>query len=104
MSSPGKATFGSCTVIGGETLPPASGGARALCLAIERAIKAQAPTARHTVEVQVISGSRLSAAVVVNGEALPDQRFAVMDGHLSSAAIERFAHSVATAVAEASKR
>jgi hypothetical protein len=67
-------------------------------------VKAQAPTVRYQAEVKVISGSRLSAALVVNGKALPEQRFAVMDGRLSSGAVERFAQAVASAVAEAAKR
>jgi hypothetical protein len=103
MSSTGSARFGACTIIGGDSLPPVSGGSEGVCRAIERAVKAQAPTVRYQAEVKVISGSRLSAALVVNGKTLPEQRFAVMDGRLSSGAVERFAQAVASAVAEAAK-
>lgn len=104
MSKSGTARFGDCAVIGGDSLPLASGGSAALCSAIDRAIKAQAPTARYRVDVKVASATRLSAGLIVNGQALPEQRFAVMDGHLNSVSVEHFAHAVAAAVAEAAKR
>src|SRR5439155_10271 len=39
-----------CRVTGGELLPPSSGGAEALCAAIERAVSAQAPRMSYSVE------------------------------------------------------
>lgn len=99
-----KASFGNCTVVGGEILPAASGGSNALCSAIERAVKAQAPTAHYSVKVRVISSSRLSAVIVVNGIELPEQRFAVMDRDLTPASMDHFAQSLALVASEAAKR
>ena len=100
MSGSGTARIGPCTVIGKDSLPASSGGANALCGAIERAIKAQAPTVHYSVEVKVISASRLSAVLVVNGKTLPEQRFAVMDRELNPGSIERFAQSLALVVGQ----
>lgn len=104
MSGIDKARFGHCTVIGGENLPVTSGGSGSLCRAIESAISAQAPTVQHHVDVKVISRSRLSAVVVVNGRTLPDQRFAVMDGELTPGSFEHFAQSLALLVGQAEKK
>lgn len=93
-----------CRVVNGQTLPLASGGSTAICAAIERAIASQAPAAHYSVEITVLSPSRLAATLVVNGRSLPEQKFAVMDSELSRATIERFAQSLALAVAEASGR
>lgn len=103
MSATGVARFGACTVVGADNLPKTSGGSEGLCRSIERAIKAQAPTAQYRVEVRVISSSRLAAELVVNGHTLPEQRFAVMDGELRQGSIDRFAQSLALAVGEAAK-
>lgn len=103
MNTPGKATFGHCTVIGSGTLPAAVGGGEALCRSVEAAIKAQTPTSDYTVEVKVMSPSRLSADLVVKGHKLPEQRFAMMDGTINPGSIQRFAESLARVVAEAAK-
>jgi hypothetical protein len=94
---------GHCTVLAGEKLPPASGGAQQLCDIIERAIGTAAPRAAYRAEITVISPARLSATLVVNGRPLPKQKFAIMDRQLNRGAIERFAHSLAEQVAKATK-
>lgn len=103
MSMNGKVQLGTCTVVGGDNLPAGSGSAEALCAAIERAIAVRAPTARYKVEVKVISASRLSAGLTVNGRALPEQRFAVMDRGLNPGSIERFVESLTEVVVKAAK-
>ena len=55
-------------------------------------------------EVRELSPSRLAATLVVNGKTLPEHKFAVMDSSLSPEAVERFAHSLALAAADAAKR
>jgi hypothetical protein len=83
---------------------PGAGGAQAICTAIERAITSRAPQARVSVEVHVLTPSMLAAAIVVNGRALPERRFAVTDRQLNPSSIQRFAESIATAVADAAER
>jgi len=92
-----------CQVIGAEKLPAAAGGAEAICAAVQHAISAQAPGVRYRAIVKVVGPARLTTALVVNGHQLPDQNFAVMDRNLNPASLERFAHSIAAAVAKASK-
>lgn len=103
MTAPAQA-HGSCRVIGGEKLPAGSGGADAICAAIQRAAAAKAPGVRYNAEIRVLSSSMLAANLVANGRKLPEQKFAVMDRAISASAIERFADAVATALAEAGKR
>jgi hypothetical protein len=62
-----------------------------------------APAARYSAKVTVISRSRLAATLIVNGRALPEQKFAIMDRELNAGAIERFAHSLAAEIAKAAK-
>ena len=50
-----------CRIVGGDKLPERSGGAAALCTAIERAAASKAPGVAYTVEVKVLSSSRLAA-------------------------------------------
>ena len=95
---------GRCNVVSGEKLLAASGGGRAICEAVEGAIAAAAPHARYTAEVRVLSSTRLAAGLVVNGRALPEQKFAIVDSELNAGSIRRFAQSIATQVAEAAKR
>jgi hypothetical protein len=95
---------GSCQVTAGEKLPAASGGADAICAAIQRAAAAKAPDVRYSAEIRVLSSSMLAANLVADGRKLPEQKFAVMDHEISASTIERFAEAVATALAEASKR
>lgn len=92
-----------CTVIAGEKLPAASGGAGELCNAVERAIGSAAPHIPYKAQITVVSPARLSATLVVNGHALPEQKFAIMDRELNPGAIERFANSLAKVVAKAAK-
>ena len=47
--------------------------------------------------------ARLSARLIVNGHALPEQHFAVMDRELDPGSISRFAQSLAAEVAKAAK-
>ena len=92
-----------CQVVGGEKLPAASGGSKAVCAEIERAVAELAPRANYSAEVKVLSKSRLAATLIVNGRALPEQRFAIMDSDLDAGAIQRFARSLAAEVAKAAK-
>ena len=43
----------------------------------------------------------LATRLMVNGRALAEQKFAVMDDNLNKGSIERFAQSIAAAVAKA---
>jgi hypothetical protein len=92
-----------CRVVGGDKLPAASGGAAALCAAIEQAVAARAPGVTVSVEVRALSASRLAAALVVNGRALPEQNFASMDRDLDAGSFERFAAALADQVAKAQR-
>lgn len=92
-----------CRVLGGEKLPAATGGAKAVCAAVEKAVAARAPNIRYSAEVKVQSPSRLAATLVVNGRALPEQKFGVMDRELGEGSIKRFANSIAAEVAKAAK-
>jgi hypothetical protein len=102
MSASG-APSGHCRVVAGEHLLGGAGGAAAVCLEIERAIAAAAPRAKYSVLVKAMPHARLSAALTVNGHALPEQNFAVMDGELDSASVHRFGQSLAAQVAKAAK-
>jgi hypothetical protein len=103
MSTAGERPARNCRVIGGEKLPAAAGGSTELCARIERAIAAATPNAHYTAEVRVLSPSRLSALLTVNGRILPEQKFAVMDRDLNPQSIERFAQSLAAVVAKTAK-
>jgi hypothetical protein len=92
-----------CTVLAGEKLPVSSGGAQQLCESVEQAIGTAAPNVAYQVQITVLSPARLSATLVVKGRTLPEQKFAIMDRELNRGAIERFAHSLAEAVAKAAK-
>jgi hypothetical protein len=94
---------GRCQIVAGEKLPSSIGGSTAVCAEVERAIAATAPNAQYRVEVKVLSKSRLSASLIVDGHALPEQNFAIMDSELDAGAIQRFAASLARAVAGAAK-
>ena len=102
MSSAGQAQP-HCRVVAGEKLPASSGGAEAICAAIEAAVAAEAPNARFTAEVKVLKPWMLATSLVVNGKALPEQKFAVTDRELTRSSIKRFATSIAAKIAEASK-
>jgi len=92
-----------CRVLAGEKLPAASGGPDAICSAIEKAVASVAPNIRFSAEVTVLTPSMLSTSLLVDGRALPEQKFAVMDRELNEASIERFANSIAATVAQASR-
>lgn len=99
-----KAAQRSCRVVEGEKLLAGSGGANALCAQVKRAIAAAAPKARYKAEVKVLPRSRLSTTLVVNGRALPEQKFAAMDSELTESMIRNFAEGLATTVAGAAKQ
>lgn len=92
-----------CRVVGGEKLTAESGGSSALCVAVEKAIRASAPRTRYDAEVRVLSPSRLSATLIVEGRRLPEQKLAIMDRTITAAAVERFAQALAAEVAKAAK-
>lgn len=103
--SPQPAAGVTCRVAEGVKLPAGSGGADALCSAIEAAAAAQAPQASASVEVRVPAPSRLSATVTMaDGRTLPEQKFASSDRDLTQGSFERFADAVAAAIAEAARR
>lgn len=90
-----------CRVVGTEKLPPETGGMAGICAAVEQAVAARAPNVAYSAEVKVISASKLTASLIVNGKSLPEQRFAVMDRRLNASAIQHFAEGLATEVAKA---
>jgi hypothetical protein len=94
---------GHCQVTGSDKLATSSAGFNTICDEVERAIAANAPGVRYSAEIKIISASRLAAGLIVNGQKLPVQNFAVMDGNLSTASIKRFATALAVAVLKASK-
>ncbi|MDQ3144447.1 MAG: hypothetical protein M3Q57_06155 [Pseudomonadota bacterium] len=96
---------GPCRVIGAAKLPAASGGADALCSAIEHAVSTASPSAGYSVEVQVLSPSSLAATIRTgDGRVLPVQKMAVSDAKLTKGSIERFARAIAMALAQAGER
>lgn len=90
-----------CTVTGVEKLAPAIGGEAGVCVQIVRAMATAGPTGRYEVDIKVLSKSRLTADMVVDGRIVPEQHFAIMDSELNVDAIQRFAASIAVAAAEA---
>jgi hypothetical protein len=100
MSSPnGQSTR--CQVLDGDKLPAQSGGPRALCEAIERAVSQKVPRAAFSVEVRVLSPTRLAATLTVEGRKLPEQNFASMDRQLDGGSFGRFAAAIADQAAKA---
>ena len=91
-----------CRVIAGEKYLGTS--KKTLCREIEAAIAAEVPGARYTAEVKALSPTRLTAQLVVNGRALPEHKFAVMDADLGIESMKRFARSLAADVAKAVKK
>lgn len=89
-----------CEVEGAERLPAGSGGAPALCAAIDRAMRDLAPGAGQRVEVRVLSASRLSATLTMaDGTRLPEIGQAKFDRPLDPASFERLAMALARAAA-----
>lgn len=93
-----------CRVIGGEALPAASGGADALCAAIEQAAATRAPGVKYSAEVRVLPRSRLVAMLTADGRKLPDQKFAAMDREITRDSLQRFAEAIAAALSEGRAR
>lgn len=92
-----------CRVNGAAKLPADSGGADALCAAIEQAVSAASPGAR--VEVQVLSPYSLAATIrTADGRVLPEQKMAVSDRKLTKGSIERFARAIGAALVQAGDR
>ena len=86
-----------CQVLDGEKLPAQSGGAAALCAAIERAVASSASDVAFTVQVTVGSLSMLSADVTLSdGRKLPSLRMAEMDRPISKSTFDRFGAAVAS--------
>ena len=88
-----------CSVVDGNKLPVESGGAGALCAAIESAAAKRAPGVDYSVEVKVQSSSRLAAELVREGHALPQQNYATMDRALTRQSFDRFAAALADRIA-----
>ena len=88
-----------CRVVDGAKLPAESGGADALCAAIERAISSRAPGVAFSAEIRVLSSSRLAATLTRDGRTLPEQNFASMDRDLTASSFDRFAETLANQVA-----
>lgn len=104
MTTAGLGSPSKCEIVEGKKYLGGGIKAQTICSTIETAIAAQAPAASYSVKVRVLSPARLAGALIVNGRALPEHKFAVMDSDLSPAAVQRFAHSLAVAVADAAKR
>lgn len=105
MSAPPPASGAMCRVVGESRLPAESGGAGALCGAVERAVAAQAPGSGAQVEVRVLSSSMMEADVTLSGGSkLPTQTFASSDRPLAATSFERFANAIAAEIARASAR
>ena len=98
-SSSGQST--PCRIVDGDKLPDGSGGAASLCSAIERAAAARAPGVAYTVEIKVLSRSRLAATLTSDGRTLPEQNFATIDRDLNGGSFERFAAAIADQLAKA---
>ena len=92
-----------CRVVNEGKLPASFGGADLICGEVQRAMAAQAPGVQYSAEIKVISASRLSAALVVDGRPLPLQNFAVMDRNLSVETIRHFANAIVLAVVQAAR-
>ena len=101
MSSRQKAPLGQCRVAAGAKLSADLN--TVLCSEVTRAIAEAVPGSRFDAEVTVVSTSRLSARLTVDGKVLPNQNFAVMDSKLELESIRQFARSLGE-VAKASKR
>ena len=91
-----------CVVVDAGKLPAEAGDAKSLCAAIEAAAERQAPGARYSVEVRVLSPASIAANVrLSDGKMLPEQRIAVSDGQLKRRSIDRFAEALAAVIAGA---
>jgi hypothetical protein len=85
-----------CHVTESEKLPAASGGAAALCAAIEQAAAARGVPAGFTVQVKVAPRAMLSADVTLpDGRTLATLHMAEMDRDVTRDMLNRFAVAVA---------
>jgi hypothetical protein len=94
-----------CIVEHGDRLPPETGGTAGLCAAIIKAAAEGTGGLPASVQVRVLSASRLSATVTLaDGRVLPDQNMASSDRQLNSSSIERFAAAIAAEIARANQK
>lgn len=92
-----------CRVVGGDKYLHGAVTRDLLCSDIDKAVAAVAPRVAYRIEVTALSPSRLSATLIVDGRALPEQKFAIMDHELDRASTRRFAQSLAAVVAASGK-
>ena len=97
MSAPRKSAPHLCRVIGGEKWLGGAGGANALCGEIRRAMAAEIPGQAYDVQVRLLSPSRAVASLIVNGRALSEQHFAIMDSDFTGSSLKEFAQALASA-------
>ena len=90
-----------CQVVNAGKLPPASGGAKALCAAIRREMDKRAPGLAYHATVTVLSPARLGATVHVPGRPAIEQNVSSMDRPLARSSFDRFAKAIAEEVAGA---
>lgn len=91
-----------CHVVNGAKLSEQSGGAGALCRAVETAIGKQAPVGKYKVEITVLGPSRISASVTSdNGRKVAEQAYGSMDRDLTESSFERFADGLASEIFKA---
>jgi hypothetical protein len=93
----------SCRVLNGEKLPPESGGAAAICSAIEQAISAKGTKVAYKADVHVLSPSGLAVNLEVGGRKLEEQHFGIMDRNINPSFIKRVAETVADQVVSAAR-
>jgi hypothetical protein len=97
MNSPGPGLR--CQVVGAGELPADTGGADALCAAVEQALQAAAPKPA-AIEVNVVSPYLLSATVMLaDGRKLPAIKVGSSDRQLGARAVQMLADSIAAQVA-----
>ena len=91
-----------CTVVNGDKLPAPSGGATALCRAVERGAVTRGLKYDFKVKVSVGKRSMLMADVVLaDGRRLPTLHFAEMDRAISRDSLNRLGVAIAEHVAAA---
>jgi hypothetical protein len=88
-----------CRVAGADALPKSSGGASALCSAVERAVSVNFPGQSHRVEVRVRTHHLEALVTTQNGKVLPTVQFAQFDRAIDGKTFERFASAVADHIA-----
>jgi hypothetical protein len=97
MTSPNPGSR--CQVVGGSHLPADTGGADALCAAVEQALQAAQPKPA-AVEVNVVSPYLLSATVMLaDGRKLPEIKVGSSDRQLGARTVRMLADSIAAQVA-----